>query len=436
MTDNTQTYKKTFLLGLIAYLLLSVFSIAYYKERTIFTDIAYHMFFIIKTNGFAIQNFRYIAYFSQVFPLLAQRLHFSLGTVLHFYSSGFIVYYFACYLLCGFWIKDYRLAITLLLCNVLFVAHTFFWIQSELPQALIFLFLLVAIALRSPAGKLFTFISIPLVLAGIFVIALSHPLLIFPVFYLLAFLFLSDTTRRQKKSLTFFGISYVIMLLIKHYYFKTEYETAAMQNWKHIYKVDYLHLYSNQVFLYNCTHKYFWIPLLFISAVVIYIFLKRWLKLLLLVATCAIYITIINAAYPGSDTSLAYMENMYLPIALFIGLPFVYDIMPQLQTRKLANIALLAFTATCAVNIKLTSKTYIARLNWERSFLEQHTDKKLVVDARQTPRDVLIMNWATPYEFWLLSTVEKHKTASLVITDDTAQFKGRLNVKNVFVGPW
>ncbi|MBS1585735.1 MAG: hypothetical protein JSS82_09330 [Bacteroidetes bacterium] len=226
------------------------------------------------------------------------------------------------------------------------------------------------------------------------------------------------------------------MLLIKHYYFKTEYETAAMQNWKHIYTADYLHLYSNKVFLYNCTHKYLWIPLLFISGAATYIFLKRWLKLVLLVTTCAVYITIINAAYPGSETSLAYMENMYLPIALFIGLPFVYDVMPQLQARRLANIVLVVFIATCLLNIKLASKIYIARLNWERSFLEQHADKKLVVDARQTPREILIMNWATPYEFWLLSTVEKHKTASLLITDDAQQFKGRSDNKKIFLGPW
>jgi hypothetical protein len=36
--------------------------------------------------------------------------------------------------------------------------------------------------------------------------------------------------------------------------------------------------------------------------------------------------------------------------------------------------------------------------------------------------DTLMMNWGTPYEFWLLSTMKYGKTASIMIADDADAF--------------
>ncbi|MEZ5033101.1 MAG: hypothetical protein R2787_17065 [Saprospiraceae bacterium] len=44
-----------------------------------------------------------------------------------------------------------------------------------------------------------------------------------------------------------------------------------------------------------------------------------------------------------------------------------------------------------------------------RQFLQDHPGQKLIVDDRLLPADTLLMTWASPYEFWLLSTLEPDK---------------------------
>src|SRR6185503_3183543 len=107
--DNT--YKKIFFLGIIGYCVLLFFSLLFYKERTFFIDIAFHIFSIVTSGGLAIQNFRLGAIFTQLFPLLALKMNCSLAGIAITYSVGFILFYFICYLICGLVCKNYRIAL-------------------------------------------------------------------------------------------------------------------------------------------------------------------------------------------------------------------------------------------------------------------------------------------------------------------------------------
>ena len=131
-------FKIIYRIGFIGYLFLFILSAVFYKERTVFTDIAYHLFYLLKDGTFAIQNFRYGAAFTQIFPLAASWLSLPLSTVMFFYSVGFTIFYFTCYVVAGSVFKNHKLALILLLFNFLFVTDTFYWIQSELPQGIAF----------------------------------------------------------------------------------------------------------------------------------------------------------------------------------------------------------------------------------------------------------------------------------------------------------
>ncbi len=50
-------------------------------------------------------------------------------------------------------------------------------------------------------------------------------------------------------------------------------------------------------------------------------------------------------------------------------------------------------------------------------------DKKLAVYETCVPLDILILTWATPYEFWLLSTTERQKTASILVIENLPQYE-------------
>ena len=128
--------KHLYKVGLAGYILFIFIALCFYKERTIFTDISFHLFYIVKDSDVTIQNYRFVSIFTQIFPLAGVKLGLDLSTILKLYSIAFPLFYFICYIICGSWLKDYVMALGLLCVNLLFSTDTFFWIQSELPQGL------------------------------------------------------------------------------------------------------------------------------------------------------------------------------------------------------------------------------------------------------------------------------------------------------------
>lgn len=139
-------FKRLYYIGFAGYLVLFIFSVIFFKERTVFGDIAYHLFPILKDNTFLIPNFRFGAFLTQLYPLLTSRAGRPLSSVMMAYSVGFIFYHFIYYLICGLICKRYDFGIIILLFNLLFLSHTFYWIQSELPQAINLFILLLAVS--------------------------------------------------------------------------------------------------------------------------------------------------------------------------------------------------------------------------------------------------------------------------------------------------
>lgn len=237
--------KRYYYLGLIAYSILLIFAILFYKERTIFTDISYHLFFILKDSSLCIQNYRFGAAVTQVFPLVAGKLNIPLLGVVVIYSIGFALYYFCCYLVCGLVFKNYRMGLVLLLFSTLFVSETFYWMQSELPQGLAFMIVVFGF-LTSESRYKKNFIAIILVCAALVTVAFFHPLLVFAFLYLCLFFSLSRETRIR--GLIFYFVVYALTIAVKNIYFATAYDTSAMSK---VYGLadrlpQFWHLYSNK----------------------------------------------------------------------------------------------------------------------------------------------------------------------------------------------
>ena len=85
--------KSIIYFGIFSYVILFILALLFYRERVIFLDMAFHLFYILKDNDLAIQNFRFGACFTQLFPYLGQKLGFSLDNIAKLYSSGFVLYY-------------------------------------------------------------------------------------------------------------------------------------------------------------------------------------------------------------------------------------------------------------------------------------------------------------------------------------------------------
>jgi hypothetical protein len=422
--------RTTYFIGIGVYLLLALFSILFYMERIVFLDCAFSVFHMAKDNSFSIQIFRFGDAFSRILPLLGVKLGLPLSVISIAYSMGFIVFYFACYLLCGLYYRQYGYALVILLVNILFVTDSFYWPTAQVPQAIALTMILFS-AIHAKQLRSISIATWLLIIALITTIVFFHPLMLAVLFYLIIFFMLGkkeDNTRTNV--LLTLGLIYLGILAIKMIFFRAEYERHSLSGLKNFVTLfpHYFNTYAVHNFLYSCLTKYYWIPITFILVLVKYITAKDYKKLLFFACVTIGYLMLVNTCYPNSATPQFYIEVHYLPLGLFLGVPLVFDVLPFFSRQYVFALVLLIATSG-AIRIYAAHDVYTQRLNWERAFLKKHGDKKMIVNSHKIDASALQMLWGTPYEFWLLSAIENHKLASIII-DDNPKEREWANQKN------
>jgi hypothetical protein len=437
MEINTGMDKKLYKWGFVVYLGLLILSVIYYKERIINLDAALYLFNIARTGTFSIEHFRYIAVVTEVFPVLAVKLSLPLDAVMLSYSVGFILYYFVCYLLCGLVFRNYRLGLALLLYHILFTSYTFYWSLSEFIQGVSLMFPVLAYIYGKSIQDLKFFPALFLVIA-VSMLAFAHPLLLFPLSFSLGFLFFDTRLKRVRTLLVSVGVLFLGVLVIKTFGFKEAYDSSAMHGLSNLVKLfpDYFDTHTNAVFLANLFKIYYWIPIVFILVVVTYFRQKAWLKLLLVCAYVLGFTFLINTSYPDEYTKAFYIENLYLPIGVFLAIPLVFDVSRDMRWKPMPALLFSLIVITGFVRMYMFHQVFTDRLNWERDFLASHPNQKLMIDAKKLNTEKLLMHWGTPYEFWLLSTTELGKTASVIIHEDLNAVKWDMIDKDVLITNW
>lgn len=415
ITTDNRAYRMMYGLGYFGYTSLLILSFVFYKERAIFMDSAFQLFHIIVSDDFAIQNHRFGAMATQVFPLLGSRFGLSLDNIILIYSAGIVLYYAACYFVCGSILKQYAYALLLLLFNLLLATDTFFWMHSELPQGCAVMVVTFALISNANNGRYLP-LKYAIITGLLIVMAFFHPLILFPASLLFLYFIQQSDKRAARILLAIAFAAYLALWYVKFRYYKTPYDTAAMTFATDIFErfPHFFDLHSTKVFLKDCIGKFFWLPVCFSGTVFFYVRQRRWINLLLYVFFVIGYILLINTSYHGPDAPRFYMENMYLPLSIFLAVPLIFEIGLH-YSSKAAIVAILVISVTGILRILYVSDVYTSRLNWEREFLKKHGNDKLIVQERHVPADTLIMTWGTSYEFWLLSTIEDNKTASIII---------------------
>ena len=412
-------YQKIYRTGYIAYLILVVFAIIFYKERIIFADAALHLFLILKDGFFTVQASRFGTALTQIGPLLASKLHLSLAGVMLSYSLNYILNSVICYLLCGLVFKNYRYAVMLLLCNTLIVSDSFYAVQSEILQAMPIVIAVLGYLTIKKRTEM-SLIAYPILIAAIITIAFLHPLVMFMVLFAVLFHMLSKGTVADTKLFLLSAGLFFVCITIKQIAFRNSYDDNAQSGVNNFIELfpDYFNTRSTEVFIKYCIDKYYWLPILTLAITVSYVMQKAWIRLLLFLCYTIGYILLVNVSHSDGGMSDAYAETMYMPLSFIIALPFVYDVLPMFRKPylRVGFVALIVLLGI--IRIYNTRELYVNRLKWERNFMKQYNYGKVLVSDRKVPMDSLVFSWATPYECWLLSTTEAGKTASVYISDD------------------
>ena len=93
--NSPNTSYQIGLSGHLLFIVLTILSLVFFKERIVFIDCAFHVFQFITQGDFQIWNQRFIAVLTQIVPMLGVQEGWSLSTVLLSYSLSFaLLYYF------------------------------------------------------------------------------------------------------------------------------------------------------------------------------------------------------------------------------------------------------------------------------------------------------------------------------------------------------
>lgn len=446
MSLSSLSINKRFLwIALLGYTSLFFLSIWYYQERTFFADIAFHLFYILKDNDYAIQNGRFGSVITQSIPLIGQELGWSLKSIAIAYSAGFILLYGSIFLLLWGLLKNRVVALVMLLQSTLLVGGTFFWIQSEFPQGLAFMLLTFGIITRKADLKDYYKLELLLLIPMLITVVYFHPLIFIPFTYICAFLWLSQDRLPVNRIVlgASFGVFWLVYLLkstlLKVVY---EYDSSALSRLKHFLTLfpNYFFIESNaNFFLYIATVAFL---ILLFGMLYWYAHQKNWLKFLLLLSFSVGYFLLVGVSFSQSQFSQYYMENLYLPLSIIVAFPFVVDGLPQLKEHW--QIAALSFIVlTCMGRVVFYSPPYTQRLDWQKELLAKTAtlpNKKLFIDSKDVPKDVLLHTyWSSPYEFWLLSSIDASSSEgarSILIHDTPTSFNDAINSTHLFVTYW
>ena len=250
-------------------------------------------------------------------------------------------------------------------------------------------------------------------------LAFFHALLIFALLYIVIFFLERKNVFASTRFLYIIAFIFFFAVLLKAIAFRTDYERHSMSGLKNFITLfpNYINLYSNKQFLLNCLTKYYWIPIISVGIVIVYSIRRAWINMLLFLSFFFGYLLLVNISYPTTATPPFYIENLYLPLSLFLALPFVFDVLPILEKKHLALPITAAIIISGCARIYAAHTTYTTRLDLERSFLDKYDDRKVIVKAGKKDLDILQMLWGTPYEFLLLSEIERDKAASIIIDE-------------------
>lgn len=433
--------KKILLLGLISYTILAVLALLFYVERIAILDASYQLFSVIRTGDFAIQNFRFGAFFTQSFPLIGSKLNFALPNVMKLYSLSFVFLHATIFVLTLVWTKSSKFGVVVMLFSIFITTHTFYWIQSELIQGLVLLLLFFSYIQYAfsnvEAIEKTNFWGFSASMVFIFFLVFIHPLVVFPFLFLAGFFYLHNTVNKQV--ILNLCAAYIVVFIFKTIFFRVAYDSSAIGGLRNFLTLfpDYFSLTSNKNFIRYIFSDYYLIPISFILLIYFYIKKQDFKKLSLFLVFFMGYLLLINVTQ-AKGAEQFYIESLYLPLSIMLIVPLVFDVKKILPNKYWLPVLVLVVSVRL-IHIGLTHQTYTTRVNYLQTYVEEYDAKKtqkLIVDASYFSKDILKLTWASPYEFWLLSTIYNGKTQSILISEKPEELAWAIPTQDAFVTPW
>lgn len=430
------------LFGVISYLILVSIAGYYFKERTVFMDVAFRIFHIAKDADFAIQAGRFGEALTQWIPLVGSLLELPIKWIAISYSVGVVCYYFVIFLLCILLLKQEKFALLLLLFNVFMVSYTFWWMQIEFAQAIALSIL--TFAWITKAQTLQHFLNWKGILLALMLHTLFyfHPLMPIVLLYFLLF-FRKTTSFRIDNSLFYTVIIFIVVEYLVKFLFlgNSSYDSVAIKgldNFEGLFP-NYFDIVANQNFLTYCWTDYYLLPIALVSCVAFYLYQRNKYKISLLICSFFGYLLLVNVSnYKGM--AQFHIESFYLPLSVFLLCPLIFDIFPKIKSIRLYGVLIGAVLIFRIYHIQQLHQPYTARVDWYENLISKVKESdytKVILSSDDVPLDTIWQTWASSQEIWLLSKMENPSMpSSIILTHKPDKFGWAMKKEEAFFTEW
>lgn len=403
-------------------------------------DAGFQLFNMINEECIQIYHYRFITAVPQILPYLLLQLNAPLWVLALAFSMSYILFFLLVYHLLVLHLKNIELGWVLIFLFTLISLDTFYHIQSEFYLGLALLLLSFGIVLYDPSMKKKWQPPIQLIL--FVTIAFSHKLtLIFFLFLWLFFLINKKELRHRKYILLLF--IFLITAAIKSYYFTNWYEAAKQVEFQNNLKEYFPNLHtlpSNIFFLKRCLHDYYLLPIMVALITIFYLMKKEWLKIIIVWMFTVGFILLYNI----SDTKALYRfysEVTYLPLSIFVTVPFLFDAFPYLSKKtKWLPIIFCAIMAIRLGSISMNNKVFKNNFAWIEKQLdnsEKMGTNRFLMTHKNAPKDTVLMEWGVPFTAMHLSTLDNPNAAkTLLIMPDLSWYMDKIEKDNLFFSPF
>lgn len=424
--------KKYIITGHVFFGIIFLLACLFYLERILYADTSFYFFKLVNFSKINIEANRFSVIFTQILPLLTIKLNLPLNYVVFSYSISFVLIYYIVYLICVYKLKKPEAGILILLALVLGIRHSFYHTATETHQAVVYVSLFYA-WLNYPWNVSTRILRIAgYYIINILLIALcyfSHPVTLFPILFIIGYYIVYN--RDWKNYLLYMFIILIIFAYSLKFLFTNEqsYEGQIFTSLRNSFDIisNFYNLYSLNFFLKRITNIYLFSVIITILVTVFYIRKGAYLRLIYYLFSLFAFFIINVITYYRGDSDMA-MERSYMPLSIFICIPFVKEILIENRRYDILKVAfvniILLFSLIGIYRTGLIYKERLAYLDILLEYSNQFPEKKFIIEKKNVSMEKIIVPWAFATETLIYSSVISHDDArTFYLIDDIETFK-------------
>ena len=357
---------------------------------------------------------RFGAALIQLFPLLFVKADAPLSMVLQAWSAAFVLYHWTLFAVAFHGLKDNKTAMAIAWFAVLFTGDCFYWIQNELLPGISLLLLSIGYLRAFPVKKPWQWA----VLAGlIFTLLYIHPLMLFPIGYVA----LRNDAYLNKRALVGAAALLLFAFASKYLLRKPNFYDRGMTG-QYVREFNFspesfLHAQSLHDFTAHLTQNFVLLIPLMLLITWFYRQRRQYWRMGLLWAAVLGYTFILMQRFLQDDRWYI-QESHYQVIALFVLLPLVWELIPDIRWKPWLTGLVILLTLWRVGGIVMLHIQYAERLQYVRTLIKERKQTLSVIEETKLDRKKLLMTWGLPYETLQIAALESPDAISVIAVSE------------------